>query len=603
MILTAFAATLLLAAPTAQPADLHVWEKTEVTLQAAHEYANPYTDVRVWVDLKGPGFARRCYGFWDGGRTFRVRVLATAPGRWTWSSGSQPDDSGLAEQHGSFQAAAWTAAEKEVNPCRRGMVRASDNGHAFQYADGTPFFLIGDTWWATPTFRFPWIADDQVHALGPKAGFQDYVEYRHSQQFNCIAMIAAFPNWADDGQPAQLKTPDGTVLRAAWPAAGTKRAKKMPNENGQRAFLFPGRVPGFENVFPDVDRLNPDYFKTLDRKVDYLNQRGMIPFIEVARRDVGQAWMKFYPWPESYVRYVEYVWNRYQANICFFSPIHFDTPAKSIPAEEWARAARRVMDEQGRPPFGTLIGTNANPSSLVNWGHVDKSPWLGFHQIGNRRTHDCYQYLTDIFRAEPPLPGINGEPYYDGMEDAAPGSSQAARYCRSAMYGSFLSGGLGGHIYGAGGWAGGIWSGEVEAKSKYPIWQAMQWPSAAQMQHLKAFVLSEGDRYQQLQPARDLVSPNNSGKDKGLDGWAFAARTPDKKLFMVYFERGCPVATISGAIKQRNYRAQWFEPKTGQTIRQTRVVADRDGKIQLTAFPDNTGTSTADWALKLVLIK
>jgi hypothetical protein len=33
---------------------------------------------------------------------------------------------------------------------------------------------------------------------------------------------------------------------------------------------------------------------------------------------------------------------------------------------------------------------------------------------------------------------------------------------RSAMYGNVLSGGLGGHIYGASGWQGGIWSGEVE---------------------------------------------------------------------------------------------------------------------------------------------
>ena len=55
---------------------------------------------------------------------------------------------------------------------------------------------------------------------------------------------------------------------------------------------------------------------------------------------------------------------------------------------------------------------------------------------------------------QPPLPASNGEPYYDGMEDAEAGSKRAVLYCRSAMYGSVLSGGLGGHIYGAGGWKG-----------------------------------------------------------------------------------------------------------------------------------------------------
>ena len=55
------------------------------------------------------------------------------------------------------------------------MIRPSDNGHAFEYADGTPFFLLGDTWWATPTFRFRWYEDDTPRPLGPAAGFKDYV--------------------------------------------------------------------------------------------------------------------------------------------------------------------------------------------------------------------------------------------------------------------------------------------------------------------------------------------------------------------------------------------------------------------------------------------
>ena len=73
----------------------HVWEKVEITLHSERTYANPYTDVKVWVDLKGPGYEKRCYGFWDGGDTFRVRVVATAPGKWTWQSASQPADRGL----------------------------------------------------------------------------------------------------------------------------------------------------------------------------------------------------------------------------------------------------------------------------------------------------------------------------------------------------------------------------------------------------------------------------------------------------------------------------------------------------------------------------
>jgi hypothetical protein len=365
------AALLLLAATTALTAPVHVWEKVEITLLATNTYGNPYTDAQVWVELNGPGFARRCYGFWDGGNTFRVRVLATTPGHWHWRSGSEPADPGLAGHSGAFEAVSWTDTEKQANICRRGNLRATANGHAFELADGTPFFLLGDTWWATPTFRFRWRDDDAPRSVGPDAGFKDFVRFRRQQEFNCIALIAALPNWANDGHPANLTLADGTVLRSAWREAGTDRAKNMTNEFGQRAFLFPGKVPGFETVFPDVERLNPAYFQTLDGKMDYLNAQGFIPFIEVARRDIGQAWKRF--------------------------------------------------------------------------------------------------------------------------------------------------------------------------------WEVIQWPSADQMRHLKSFLLSEGRRYQELEPATNAVSPNRSGKPNGLTGWVYAARTSGRDLFLLYFEQDCPSATLTGA--------------------------------------------------------
>ena len=582
-----------------------VWEKVEITLNSTSTYENAYTDVKVWVDLKGPGFEKRCYGFWDGGNTFRVRVMGTRSGIWQWQSGSEPVDVGLNDLTGSFTTRIWIAAELQENPCRRGMVRPTSNGHAFEYTDGTPFFLLGDTWWATPTFRYRWYNDERERPLGPEAGFKDYVRYRKVQGYNCLAMIAAFPNWENDDKPARWNMPDGTVLRSAWRQAGTDSAKSMINELGQRAFEFPSRVAGYENDIPDLERINPEYFKMLDKKVDYLNAHGVIPFIEVARRDIGQLWKKYYPWPDSYSRYIRYVWSRYQANICFFSPIHFDTPDKSIPAEDWNAAANKVLEEYGPPPFGTLIGNNANPSSLRNWGHVDKAKWLGFHQIGNQRTHDCYSFLTEIFNAEPPVPGINGEPYYDGMEDADPGSELAALYCRSAMYGSVLSGGLGGHIYGAGGWEGGMWSGEVEEESKYPIWQVIQWESADQMRHLRTFVLSEGRRYQELVPAVDLLEPNKSSGPKTNVGWAYCARTASGDFFLIYFERDCRRAVVSDAQPAAQYNAQWFDPRTGLWGGDEPVVltADSAGMISLPEFPDGGQTCSEDWALKLVATK
>ncbi|MHC4757768.1 MAG: DUF5060 domain-containing protein, partial [Planctomycetota bacterium] len=241
--------------------DCHVWEKVEITLQAEETYSNPYTEVEVWVDLQGPDFEKRCYGFWDGDNIFRVRIMATKEGQWQWVSGSNQSDEGLNKKSGTFTAKTWTGEEKGTNPLRRGMVKASANGHAFEYDDGTIYFMLGDTWWPTGTFRYPWYNDDKERPIGPTAGFKDYVKYRKKQGYNCVAMIATLPNWANDDKPAELETDDGTEIRGAWQQAGTNSAKDMHDEDGNRAFLFPGKIPGFEEYFPDINRINPKYFQ------------------------------------------------------------------------------------------------------------------------------------------------------------------------------------------------------------------------------------------------------------------------------------------------------------------------------------------------------
>ena len=122
--------------------------------------------------MTGPHFQKRVYGFWDGGATFRVRLVATEPGAWRWRSGSTPADPGLAGKSGSFTAVAWTEEELRENPLRRGFLRATANHHALEQADGTPFFVLGDTWYAAGTNRFKWYDDDRERPLGPDGRLQ-----------------------------------------------------------------------------------------------------------------------------------------------------------------------------------------------------------------------------------------------------------------------------------------------------------------------------------------------------------------------------------------------------------------------------------------------
>jgi hypothetical protein len=581
---------------------VHIWQKQELTFTSARSFPNAYTDVIVWVDLSGPGFNKRIFGFWDGGNSFKVRLLATSPGTWTWKSGSDPSDPGLAGKSGSFQAIDWTMQEKQANPLRRGFLQSTPNHHALQLADGTPFFVLGDTWYSAGTNRFRWYDDNQERPIGPNAGFKDYVRFRKAQGYNWVNIIAAFPNWNTDGLPWHIvmNDPDHTTVRSAWLEFGTGSAKNMTNEGG-RPFLFPGKVPGFENVFPDVDRINPEYFKYLDRKVDYLNEQGFVPFIEVSRRDASECWKKYYSWPDSYSRFIQYIWSRYQANNTVLSPIHLDIIQESITVPDFLQAIDLVLKKFGPPPFGNLLSANANPSTLVNWG---ENSWVTLQQTGNKREHEYYWYLTQIFRDPNPQPGLNGEPYYSGYVDArglnggyrygAPGGTpKDDQFVRSAMYGNFLSGGLAGHVYGAEG----IWGADIEPAAPIKMWDAFQWNSGAQMKYLRAFAFSIGKRYQDLVPDEDFVVPNKTHVVKGYEGWAYAARTADKNIFLAYFEKGCPRSLVRGARILTTYRAQWFDPRNGtwSDIGNGQLKSNVIGEIELPGFP-----SDLDWGLSLV---
>ena len=597
LISTAFYAHAVAQSP------IHIWETKELTFQAKNTYKNPYTDVTVWVDLSGPGFNKRVYGFWDGGNTFHLRVVATKPGAWKWKSGSSSNDPGLTGKTGSFTAVNWTEKEKVENPLRRGFLRPSANQHALNHADGTPYFTIGDTWYPLGANRFKWYDDDKERPIGPEAGFKDYVRYRKAQGYNWVNVIAAFPNWKTDDSSWHMRMPDAerTTVRSAWLEFGTGSAKNMDNEGG-RPFFFPGKVPGYENFFPDMDRINPDYFKYLDRKIAYLNANGFVPFIEVSRRDAGLLWYKYYGWPDSYSRFIQYIFSRYQAYNTVLSPIHLDIIDETVSPDDYVAAIRAMEKKYGPPPFGNLMSANANPSTLENWG--DDS-WVTLHQIGNMREHNNYWYLTEIYNLKKPKPALNGEPYYSGYKDnRGPGSANYTRgadggterdneLVRSGMYGSFLSGGLAGHVYGAEG----IWGGDIEPAAPIKMWDAFQWRSGAEMQFLKTFAFSIGNRYQDLEPLADLVSPNKTHNTLSYEGWAYCARTPDKNIFLTYFEKGCPQSEIRGAKLNSVYTAQWFNPRNGtwMNVGNGKLVSSKIGVIRVPKFPEDS-----DWGLKLV---
>lgn len=603
----------------------------EITLTAETNYSNSYQEVTCWVELTGPGFSKRVYGFWNGGNSFLVRVVAENPGRWEWISHSnQADDDGLNGKTGSFTAMAWSDQEKEENPNRRGFLRASENGHAWEYADGTPYFMIGDTWLASSTWRLPFrnALPSPGYIPGPGMGFEDAVMYRKQQGFNSVSMISCFPNWESDINPSTYADSNGIYLRNSWEKFGydvkdakgedasggssywgSFTAKNMRDEYGNLPFEMSREHPGVSNF----DRINPEYFKSLDKKMEFLSANGFAALLETVRRDVGPSWKAYFNFNESYSRFVQYLISRYGAYNIVFSGIHLDWIPKdfSLTAKEFNEALVYHLKKYGPLPFGQPVTALISSSTFTVFGHDQDCPWLTLHSVGNKpRDHRVADSLEIIFNLKPPLPAINFEPYYTGWNheinkpngERPPANSARDNYfARAQMYGSVLSGGLCGHVHGTAAYD--LTStGEPEGARPHS-WTAFRYESANYMKHLNTFMLSEGDKFQQLEPARSGVEPGKApaSPPAGLDGWAYMMRTPAKDLALLYFENESVIPVLHGFIPGAEYLVHWFDTVNGQWLARTPVKADARGKIELHSFPGDKNISSGDWAVKITI--
>lgn len=616
-----FSLALLSSLATAQtPKKIHTWEMVEVKLTAAKEYENPYADVTCWVELQGPNFSKRVYGFWDGGKTFIVRIVATEPGTWRWQSGSnQEQDNGFNNQIGKFVAVKWTEKEKSVNPNRHGFIRPTPNGHALQYADGVPFFLTGDTWLAGTTWRLPFRSAEssQDYIPGPGIGFEDAVQYRRRQGFNSVSMIACFPNWESDLHSSTYADSTGLYVRNAWEKfdylidSVKTTAKNMRDENGNKPFHMSKQHPGVA----DFDRIIPEYFQSLDKKMQYLSDQGFVPLIETVRRDMCPTWKAYFDFENSYARYVQYIISRYGAYNMIFSGIHLDWIPKeySLTGNEFNEALTYHLKKYGPLPFGQLYTTLISSSTYSVFGHAEHCPWLTMHSVGNKpRDHRVADSLEILFNLHPAYPAINFEPYYTGWdheinkphgERPRANSARDNYFARAQMYGSVLSGGLSGHVHGTAAYDM-TSTGEPEGLRPH-FWDALKYESGNYMQHLRSFILSEGSSYQNLQLAYNDLAPRKAPEspDDGLDGWSYMMRTPEKDFALLYFENRSMLPELSGFKANTSYFLKWFNPQTGEWLKPVMVKTDANGKFMIPNFPDEKNPASTDWALKITVRK
>ncbi|MFZ5829765.1 MAG: DUF4038 domain-containing protein [Planctomycetota bacterium] len=490
---------------------VQTWQLHEVVLNSSRDYEDSLRDVRVTLELTSPdGKTQSASGFWDGGRTWRVRVAPGLIGRWRWKSiCSDTANSGLHSVEGAMECVPYAGE----NPLyRHGPQKLSDDRTHFEYADGTPYFWLACTAWNG--------------ALSPElSGWKEYLADRAAKKFTAIQFVMT-----------------------QWRAAEGDRT-------GQKAF------EGREKI-----TLNPRFFQRMDRMVDAVNEHGLVaaPVLLWAIQDQsGRSPGSNLPDSEC-ILLARYMVARYGAHHVIWI-LGGDGKYGGENAPRWKKIGRSVFDSPHRR-LATL-----HPGGM-NWvgDEFRDEPWYDWigYQSGHGDDEKTLRWLISgppatTWANQPVLPVINMEPNYEGHVAYQSRNVISDFMVRRASYWSLLIAPTAGVTYGAHG----IWyfSDVAEVPLAHsragvaPPWRdAMKLPGSTQMKYLRE--LFDGIEWMSLRPAGDLVVAQPGKSD--ASHFIAAARSDDGTLVVIYTPEVRELHLNLTGMKD-GLRLRWFNPRTG----------------------------------------
>ena len=216
------------------------WKRFEHQFQSEVAYPNPGR-VSLRVVVRSPqGETQVVPGFWDGGKTWRVRVLPGVAGRWSFRTiCSDTNNAGLHNRTNEFLC---TAGEQGNRWLEHGPLRVAREGTFYEHADRVPLFLAVELAWNATRRDLPREFEMRVRDLARR-----------------------------------------NINALAWT-------------------IWPGRDERGEGAFdPSTEGLNLEFLQRLDTKVDVVTRAGLLNIIapawemravseEVSEQQVAMLW-------------------------------------------------------------------------------------------------------------------------------------------------------------------------------------------------------------------------------------------------------------------------------------------------------------------------
>ncbi|HHE72352.1 MAG TPA: DUF4038 domain-containing protein, partial [Chloroflexi bacterium] len=152
----------------------HVVEWTYTSAQANED---PFNELELDVVIRhADGESWRMPAYWAGGQEWRVRFTPPKAGLYETTTMCTDPDSDLHCVCGGLEVAPSAGANALF---AHGPLRLAASRRTLEYADGTPFFWLGDTWWMGLCQRLSWPDD-----------FQELTADRVAKGFTVIQIVA-----------------------------------------------------------------------------------------------------------------------------------------------------------------------------------------------------------------------------------------------------------------------------------------------------------------------------------------------------------------------------------------------------------------------------
>lgn len=351
-------------------------------------------------------------------------------------------DPGLHGQRGRLVAAAASGD----NPLHRhgGFLRVAADGHSLTYADGTPFFWLGDTWWFCPSDLVP--LDGSSHP-GIASAYKHLLEIRRAQGFSTVHM-------------AFLGTLDGY----------------NPYEHA-------GRGAG----------LDPEYWRKVDRYMDEANAQGMVPVI-------GLGWSGRPLDPADWRLLWRHVIARYGAHaVTWLVCGEYNVRGAEDKVADTLALGQFIKETDPYKRAMTVHPWYFAGDRQQAWGE----PWHDFIMVqGGHGGLPPVEFYQQIHARRPAKPLLEAECRYEGIHTFTDKEVREAAW-RAVMGGSF------GFTYGSQG----LWYPTQHADDRKtdewgkPLvwWESVRRPGAAQLRHFRDILESAG--WWRLEPRPGWVVP------------------------------------------------------------------------------------------------